>query len=434
MALTQHDFIYRPNEIGGSEVAAILNLSKYKNATQTLADKLRGRNTEQLTEQQQNRLDRGHHMEPFVLQKKRDKLLKENNVLLELDGREETYRIKNKDGEDTIVSHPDARYHIVAEKSSKKPLEYRLLEIKTSSDRTVLYGDNTDVSDDLKTSRPPAYWEIQCQMEMHGAHQSGFPASSMDLCVYNNLDDTMKTYQIIYDEERCEEMVEEVSAWKKRYLDNPEGLTPQERLEELYAKEQTWGADVIAPRTDLFEIGVEIDPNDQHIVESLDADRQKKLLQKIRQRQADAEQAKRFTESVKEADEYIKNDMGGKGELVVNGVPLFTQKPPTTAVSGKKQIADFADYLLSEDNIRLDAQQINKEAKALGIQITPKQALVLARKTAQVRVPKGQKSVIAKNTVTRKGPFSPKRTKAAREVFEGLVQGLDNGKGNSHTD
>lgn len=193
MALGDRAFEGRSNIIGGSEVAAVLGQNKWITPAGLMAVKLSGVQ-EEVSPEHQRILNVGKAMEETVLQ-----FFEQVNPHRHFTTghREPQYGIKNSRGDEVIIiSHPDVMRFETDTTEGRHTV--RLLELKTTT------GWRDDIGD---RSVPPEY-EVQLQMEMHGAQQDGTNAEVADLAIYNLSNGKLHLHQSVYEREFCENAVE----------------------------------------------------------------------------------------------------------------------------------------------------------------------------------------------------------------------------------
>ena len=425
MALTEHDFEFRPNEVGGSEVAAIVGRSKYTTAAEVLQRKLAGTNGQpEPTPQQQRKMERGKAMEEFVLQLAHEHHQSQNAELVELAAREEGYPIRDKSGKVVITSHPDARFEVRSRKGAKTLPQQRLLEIKTTADRSVIYQHQTDVAGDMSKSHLPEYWRIQVQMEMHGANQAGMPVESMDLMCYDLINDDVRHYTESYNREECEALVEQVSAWKDKYLDNPNGRTADARLLEAWLDEQLEferRGDPNMRRSDkLALLNIEPEPDSIYDVRKQSTKTQNAIADAFDKMARGDELSKAGGELKRQGQQIIRDSMEACETLRVDGVDVATFKN-IERINGRKQLEELSGNLKADDSIRLTAERLVGELKQQGVQnATAKRVFTALRAVIPFRIEKETKEVM-QQSASKSRTLRMGNSKAARQTIDDLA-------------
>ena len=205
MALSPRTFEDRPNQIGGSEVAAILGIDPFKSAASLLVEKRTGQRP--ADEKRLRIMETGSHMEPQVMEFYRQAHPTREYVDWE---QQAEYHLSGPSGAPAVVvSHPDATFVEVNRALGTK--KRRLLEIKTTT------GWRRDVSMSVVADS----YLAQVQMEMHGANQTGAPVNETDIVVYNLSNGDLYEHRVVYDREWCEQALAQVEDFRDNYLFSP---------------------------------------------------------------------------------------------------------------------------------------------------------------------------------------------------------------------
>ena len=202
MSLTDKAFQFRSNEIGGSEVSTILNQNPWKSPATLLVEKRTGKR-KPIPPERMRVMEVGSTLEDTVIEFYRELYPSRKIVSRE---REPEYTITYK-GERLMTVHPDASF---VEMQPDGSALYRVVEIKTTM------GMRKDMTPD----KCPDEYRIQTQMEMHASQLAGKPAYTTDLVCYNQHTGQLFVHEIEYDKAWCEQAVEYVGEWKRRYLDS----------------------------------------------------------------------------------------------------------------------------------------------------------------------------------------------------------------------
>ena len=344
MALTQHDFTYRPNQIGASEVSAILGAHQWMSPVRVLMNK-RGTKVgippQKPSPSERLRMEGGKHLEELVFseyQRRHPEL-----TFLEVHRETALGIARTKDGKpvderdsEVIIAHTD----FVAEVRpirGRKTAPPQVIEIKT-------YGEFRDTDD------CPEEWEIQMQMELHALNQSGrkVNAGRIVSCSVGSRWE-LTEHLIEYDRDFCEQIVDHVAGWKAAYLDTPVNTPDEfESMCQQLARDEDNLVKLLGIRSKLGSALVLTDAS----AEYHDAVQELQTLHVTKQKEKEA------TKAFSAAQNAVRNRLLEHEQLFINGRPLVTHQEQGGGVSGKKQIDEVGDVLMSQDNIRRMAKRL----------------------------------------------------------------------------
>ena len=325
MGLGDRAFETRANIIGGSEVATILGLNPWSTRAGLMAQKLSGIKPETSVERERI-MATGKAMEDTVMQFFREA---NPNREFQLIGREPQYFIRDDEGHEVIVTHPDGMWREIDKGGQRKTV--RLLEIKTT----------TGWRDDISERSVPKEYEVQTQIEMHGARQNGSPVNVVDLAIYNLASGKLHCHQAVYDEPFCKMAVGECSKFKA--LMNSD--RPIEEIVKAVAgpQDDVNSLLLIAAGEDSLEVGD-------------DAKQLRDVAQMLDRYAQASSMAKTWAAELTMSSNEIRNMMGDKLTLEVLGERVVSYSNVKGSARNAKVIREMQGAMSSPEAVRLVAQ------------------------------------------------------------------------------